>query len=157
VVTPSPAPTPARTASASAAADPAIGLKIAAPYTLRALAPAAETAFRQQLMSSAGAFGSLIGVGGREAIKDGILVGFVFVVGFPTGVMNDVAYRSTLTGLESSAGGTFTTTTIAGTEVSTGGSTSNMGLYRDGDEVIILITPSPPAVTALAEALITAN
>jgi hypothetical protein len=157
-ITPVPSATPAASASVAAAADPSIGLKIAAPYELKALDPAVEAVFRQQFMASAGAFGSLIGVGGRNVTENGTPVGFVFVVGFPAGIMNDIAYQSMVSGLESSTGVAFKTTTISGTAVSTGASaTGGVGVYKDGDNVVILITPSAANVEAVAKALIAAN
>jgi len=122
-VAPTPAPTPSpsvATATASAAPDPAIGLKIAAPFALAALDPALEATFRGQFTQGAGAFGSLIGLGGRTITEDGELAGYVFVIGFPTGMLSAAAYQAMLTGMEPGMGVTFTTQTISGVDVSVG-------------------------------------
>ena len=117
---PTPSASTAAAASASAQPDPAIGLKIAAPYKLTALDPALEAAFGSQFTQSAGAFGSLVGVGGRTITKDGKLAGYVFVIGFPPGMLSEATYQRDAQGMESSMGATFTTETISGVDVSTG-------------------------------------
>jgi hypothetical protein len=151
-VAPSFAPLP----SASTAADPAIGLTIGPPYALTPLDPTLEASLRQQYGASAGAFASLIGVGGRQVTANGIPVAFVFVIGLPSGVMSDTVYQSMLNGIASNTGVTLKTTTIAGTEVSSGATaTGNIGIYRDGDRLIMIIAPTD--LNAVAEALIAAN
>ena len=158
VVTPSGPPTAAASSSAAALADPAKGLTIGAPYTLTALDPALETSFRQQFTSSAGAFGSLIGIGGREVVQNGSLVGYVIVIGFPTGILSDAAYQTMLTGIESSSTIAFKKTTVSGVEVSSG-ATSNAGMsvFRKGDNVNLTITPTEASLTAVTTAVVTAN
>ncbi|MEA2630257.1 MAG: hypothetical protein QOE66_476 [Chloroflexota bacterium] len=118
---PSPASSPSDTPSASAAAvDPALGLKIAAPYELVALDPALEASFRQQFATSAGAFASLIGIGGREVTSSGLLAGYVFVIAFPAGVLTDASYQAMLGGIATGSQLTFTATTISGVSFSSG-------------------------------------
>jgi hypothetical protein len=152
---PSVAPSPA---ASSAAADPAQGLKISAPYTLIALDPALEASFRQQFAASVGSFGSLILLGGREAVKDGALAGYVLVIGFPSGIMSDAVYQQMLQGMTSSSNVTFVKTTVSGTEVSSGATgTAGLGVYRAGDNVVITITPTVANLGAITTALVTAN
>ncbi len=167
--TPSPtaAPTVAATAtpsastaaaSGSAQPDPAIGLKIAAPYKLTALDPALEATFQSQFTEGAGAFANLVGVGGRTITKDDKLVGYVFVIGFPAGLMSETAYQAMLTGMQSSMGVTFTTQTVSGVEVATGTSaTANVGVMQSGDHVILTLTPTAAELPTVAKALIDAN
>ncbi len=151
-------PAPGASASAAAAADPSVGLKIGSPYTLAPLDPAIETLFRQQFATSAGAFGSLIGVGGREVVSAGAPVAFVVVFGFPPGVMSDTAYQALLAGMATSPTGALTTKTISGTEVAQGASaTGTLGLYRDADRVVMVITPTAPAFEPVMKSLIDAN
>jgi hypothetical protein len=171
VATPSPtaaptvAATPAATPSASTAAasgsaqpDPAIGLKIASPYKLTALDPALEAVFREQFTQGVGAFGSLVGVGGRTVTKDGKLVGYVFVIGFPAGMMTETAYQAMLTGMQSSMGVTFTTQTVSGVDVATGTSANaNVGVMQNGDHIILTLTPTAAELPTVAKALIDAN
>jgi hypothetical protein len=163
-LTPAPSPTPTSAPSATpapstaAAADPAEGLKIADPYTLTVLDPALETTFRQQFTAAAGAFGSLIGIGGREVIDKGALAGYVIVFGFPPGAMNDTSFQSMLAGMATSSQMTFTTTTISGVQVSTASSAGGTyALFHVGDHVIMLITLQAETAPAVAKALITAN
>lgn len=155
---PSPSPSLSPSPIASTAADPANGLAIAAPYTLTALDPALEASFRQQFATSAGAFGSLIGLGGRGVVSNGTLVGYVLVIGFPTGIMSDAAYQSMLDGIASSSQLTFEKTTISGVEVSSGSTaTAGLGVYRAVDDVIITITPTASSLGAVTTALVAAN
>jgi hypothetical protein len=159
---PSPSPSPASSLSdapsASAAADPALGLKIAAPYELVALDPALETSFRQQFAVSAGAFASLIGIGGREVTSSGALAGYVFVIAFPAGVLTDASYQAMLGGIASSSQLTFTTATISGVSFSSGTTaTSGLGAFRVGDHVVMVVTPTATTLTPIATALISAN
>jgi hypothetical protein len=155
------APTPSPSvagASASAQPDPAIGLKIAAPYALAPLDPALEATFKQQFTQGAGAFGSLVGVGGRTITQDGKLVGYVFVIGFPTGMLSAAAYQAMLTGMEPGMGVTFKTQTISGVDVSTGESASaNVAVMQDGDHVILTLTPTAAELPVIAKAIIDAN
>ncbi len=155
------APTPAAsapTASASALPDPSIGLKIAAPYALTTLDPALEALFKDQFTQGAGSFGSLVGVGGKTVTQDGKLVGYVFVIGFPAGMLSDVAYKAMVTGMQSSMGVTFTTQTISGVDVSIGASTTaNMAVLQNGDHVVLALTPTAAELPKVAKALIDAN
>ena len=168
VATPEPtaAPTVAATPSASAAAaasasaqpDPAIGLKIDSPYKLTPLDPALEAVFKEQFTQGAGAFGSLVGVGGRTVTKDDKLVGYVFVIGFPAAMLSETAYQAMLTGMQSSMGVTFTTQTISGVDVASGTSaTANVGVMQSGDHVILTLTPTSAELPGIAKALIDAN
>ena len=155
------APTPSPSvavASASAAPDPAIGLKIAAPFALTELDPALEAVFRDQFTKGAGAFGSLIGLGGRTITQDGKLVGYVFVIGFPTGMLSDTAYQAMLTGMEPGMGVSFKTEKISGVDVSVGESAAaNVAVFQDGDNVVLTLSPTAAELPALAKALIDAN
>ena len=172
--TPSPSPSAAPSATASATAspsssvspsssaptapDPAAGLAIAAPYVLSTLDSALETRFRDQFGASAGAFASLIGIGGRQVNTNGALAGYVFVVGFPTGLLSDATYQGMLTGIERGSQVTFATTTISGVKVSSGSAaTSGLGAFKSGDRVILLVTPTAGNVAPIATALISAN
>ncbi len=118
------APSASTGAAGSAQPDPAIGLKIDSPYELTPLDPALEAVFQQQFTQGAGAFGSLVGVGGRTVTKDSKLVGYIFVIGFPAAMLSETAYQAMITGMQSSMGVTFTTQTISGVDVSTGTSAS---------------------------------
>jgi hypothetical protein len=160
VSTPSPTSTPLPTPSPSAppAVDAAAGLKIAAPYTLAPLDPTLEAAFRQQFSTSMGALAGLIGFGGRDIVQNGAPVGHAFVISLPAGVLTQTTYESLLQGIEGSGQMIFTTTTIAGTEVSSGtAATGALGIYRDGDRIVMVSTPAADTFTPVTKALITAN
>jgi hypothetical protein len=161
-----PAPTPSPTAtplptpspSAPAAVDAAAGLKIAAPYTLAPLDPTLEATFRQQISTSMGSLAGLIGFGGRNVVQNGAPAGFAFVISMPPGVLTDTTYRTLLQGIEGGTQMTFTTATIAGTEVSSGtAATGALGVYRDGDRIVMVVAPTAAAFTPVTKALITAN
>jgi hypothetical protein len=157
--TASPTASVAPSAAASAAlADPAVGLKIGAPYTLAPLDPALETSFRQQFAGAVGAFGSLIAVGGREIDSNGALAGYVMIMGFPAGFVTDSIYQAMLGGMTSSSQVTFTKTTVSGTEVSSGTmATAALGIYRAGDKIVMTFAPTATVLTPITTALVTAN
>ena len=155
------APTPsASTAAASGSAqpDPAIGLKIDSPYELTALDPNVESAIGSQITQSAGALGSLFGFGGRTITKDGKVAGYVFVIGFPAGLLTEATYNVMVSGMQSSMGATFTTQTISGTDVSIGAAaTGTIALLHSGDHLVMILTPTSAELPAMAKALIDAN
>jgi hypothetical protein len=157
--TPAPTPSPSTAAaSGSAAPDPSVGLKITTPYALTPLDPALEALFKEQFTAGAGTFGSLMGVGGKTVTQDGKLVGYVFVIGFPAGMLSDVAYKAMVEGMQSSMGVTFTTQTISGVDVSIGSSASaNMGVLQDGDHVVLVLTPTAAELPKVAKAIVDAN
>ena len=155
---PTPSPSPSATPLASTAADPADGLKIAAPYSLTPLDPALEASFRQQFTATAGAFASLIGIGGRDVVKSGALAGFALVIAFPPGIMSDATYQSMLAGLASSSKITLVKMTVSGVDVSSGSNgTGNLGVFRAGDHIIVVVTPTSAELSGVTRALITAN
>lgn len=157
-VAPSPGALPAPSGSVAIAPDPAIGLKIAAPYALIPLDPALEATIRQQITGSAGAFGNLIGFGGRTVSANGSPVGLVFVMSLPAGLMTDATYQALVAGMASSSQVAFTTTTISGTEVSTGsGPTGSIGMFREGDRLVLAKTQNATDLPIVAKALIDAN
>ena len=155
------APTPsASTAAASGSAqpDPAIGLKIASPYELTPLDPNVESAIGSQISQSAGALGGLFGFGGRTITKDDKVAGYVFVIGFPAGLLTEATYKVMVSGMQSSMGATFTTETISGTDVSIGAAaTGTIALLHSGDHLVMILTPASAELPAMAKALIDAN
>ncbi len=170
VATPSPtaAPTVAATAtpsastaaaaSASAQPDPSVDLKIDPPYALTPLDPTLESVFRTQFAQGTAGFGSLIGFGGRTITKDDKLAGYVLVIGLPTGMLTDVAYQTMLTGMEPGFGATFKTEKISGVDVSTGtAATASVAVMKDGDNVVMTLTPTAADLPVIEKALIDAN
>jgi len=155
------APTPsASTAAASGSAqpDPAIGLKIASPYELTPLDPNVESAIGSQISQSAGALGGLFGFGGRTITKDDKVAGYVFVIGFPAGLLTEATYNVMVSGMQSSMGATFTTETISGTDVSIGAAaTGTIALLHSGDHLVMILTPVSAELPVMAKALIDAN
>jgi len=155
------APTPsASTAAASGSAqpDPAIGLKIASPYELTPLDPNVESAIGSQISQSAGALGGLFGFGGRTITKDDKVAGYVFVIGFPAGLLTEATYKVMVSGMQSSMGATFTTETISGTDVSIGAAaTGTIALLHSGDHLVMILTPVSAELPVMAKALIDAN
>jgi hypothetical protein len=125
---------------------------------LSALAPAIEASLRQQFAASAGAFGSLIGIGARNISEGGAPVGNVLVIGLPGGVMSDAVYQVMVDGLATNTGVSLTTSTISGVEVSSGsGAAAAMSVFRRGDTVIVTLMPTDSKLTAVTTALVTAN
>ena len=156
--TPTPAPTPTQAPTATPApSDSAGGLLIAQPYSLIALDLALEAAFREQFASGAGPFAGMFGFGGREIVEAGVLRGYVFALGFPTGTLTDAIYASFLEGMSGTAL-TFTVSKIGGVDVSVAVSgASAIGVFKLGDRLLILVPASGDDLDAIAGALISAN
>jgi hypothetical protein len=152
-----PEPTAAPTVAATVAPT-AIGLKIASPYELTPLDPNVESAIGSQISQSAGALGGLFGFGGRTITKDDKVAGYVFVIGFPAGLLTEATYKVMVSGMQSSMGATFTTETISGTDVSIGAAaTGTIALLHSGDHLVMILTPVSAELPVMAKALIDAN
>ena len=75
-----------------------------------------------------------MGFGGRTITKDGKLAGYVFVIGFPPGMLTEATYNAMVSGMQSSMGATFTTQTISGVDVSIGAAAAGTSaLLHSGD------------------------
>jgi hypothetical protein len=158
--TPSAEPSTAVAPSASAVInDPTADLAIAAPYQLVALDPASEALLRQQITGSLGSLGAIMDIGVRQVTDGGTLAGYAMIMGFPTGVLSETAYKAALGGLAQSLGVTFKTTDVSGTTVSSAASaTAGYAAYQDGDDLVLVITPPGAGdPDAIAKALVTAN
>ncbi len=157
-VAPTPSASTTAAATGSAQPDPAIGLKIGSPYELTPLDPNVESAIGSQISQSAGALGGLFGFGGRTITKDDKVAGYVFVIGFPAGLLTEATYNVMVSGMQSSMGATFTTETISGTDVSIGAaSTGTIALLHSGDHLVMILTPTSAELPAMAKSLIDAN
>ena len=159
---PTPSPTPAPTAttapSASAAVDPAAGLAIADPYTLQELDAAAAETIQGAMAKGMGAFASVIHVGMREVQKAGTIVGYVMVIQFPTGTLSDTTYNGFLAGIASTGSSTLKVVKVGSTSISTGTMSGlSVGMYRAGDAVMLIMSPTATEVVPIAKALIAAN
>lgn len=141
----------------TAGVDPAKGLAIDAPYSLTALPPALQTAFEQQMAAGLGGFGNSIQVGFRQ-VTGGTGMSILMVLAFPTGFLNDAAYKAALGGMGTSMGATFTTTTVEGVEVSTGTqATGGVAVFHIGDHMLVVISPTAAETLPISTALIKAN
>ena len=153
-----PSASTAAAASASAQPDPSVDLKIDAPYALTALDPTLESVFRTQFAQNSSGFGSLIGFGGRTITKADTLAGYVLVIGLPAGMLSDTAYQAMLAGMEPGLGTTLKTEKISGVDVSTGtAATASVAVMKDGDNVVMTLTPTAAELPAIEKALIDAN
>ncbi len=156
--TPTAAATPTPAAIASAAVDPAAGLAIAAPYALVDLDPATAAAIQGSIESGLGAYSGLFHVGTREATKSGKLAAYIMVMQFPAGTLTDSTYPAVLGGIAASSKVPFKPTDVAGTSVSTGTlSTVNVGVFRSGDHIVLVLALAKDDVLPISKALITAN
>jgi hypothetical protein len=137
--------------------DPAKDLAIGAPYSLTALPPALQTVFEQQMAAGLGGFGNAIQVGFRQ-VTGGTGMSILMVIGFPTGFLNAAAYQAALSGMGTSMGATFSTTTVEGVDVSTGTqATGGVAVFHVGDHMLVVISPTPAETLPISTALIKAN
>jgi hypothetical protein len=162
--TPTPSPTPSPTAaptaspSASAAVDPAAGLAIADPYTIKELDAAAAETIQGAMEKGMGAFASVIQVGTREIQKAGTTVGYVLVIAFPAGTLTDETYKGFLAGIATTSTSTWKVVKVDNYSISTGTMSGiSVGMFRAGDAVMLIMAPSAAEVVPIAKALIAAN
>jgi hypothetical protein len=158
--TPAPTGSPAlgaSTAPSAAAVDPAIGLKIGAPYTLATLPAADEQTLQGQMAAGLGAFGSTIQTGFRQ-VNGGTGGTILMVIAFPTGALNDIAFQATVSALASSMHATLTQSTIGGVEVSSGTTaTGGIAVFHVADHLLVVTSQTATDAVPVATALITAN
>jgi hypothetical protein len=141
----------------AAAVDPALDLKIAAPYTLAAMPAAAEQLLQNQMAAGMGAFGSAVQVGFRQ-VSGGTGTTILMVIAFPTGSLNDIAYQAALGGMASSLHATLTPTTVGGVEVSSGKTaTGAVAVFHIADHLLVVISQTPTDAIPVATALVSAN
>jgi hypothetical protein len=156
-VAPTPSASTAAAASGSAQPDPAIGLEIAAPYTLAPLDAALEATLGAQL-GQLGSVGGLVGVGGRSILNAGKPAGFVEVIALPPGMLTDQMYTTLLGAIGPSTGATFSTETVGGVTVSKATTpTGGLSIFHAGDRIIMTIIPTGGDLDAATKALIDAN
>ena len=155
---PTPSPTEAASPSASAAVDPAAGLAIADPYTLKELDSAAAQTIAGAMEKGMGAFASVIHVGMREVQKAGATVGYVMVIEFPSGTLSDTTYNGFLAGITSTGDTTWKVVKVDSYSVSTGTMSGlSVGMFKAGDAVMLIMSPTAAEVVPIAKALIAAN
>lgn len=141
----------------TAGVDPAKDLAIGAPYSLTTLPPALQTVFEQQMAAGLGGFGNSIQVGFRQ-VTGGTGMSILMVMAFPTGFLNPAAYQAALSGMGTSMGATFTTTSVEGVDVSTGTqATGGVAVFHVGDHMLVVISPTPAETLPISTALIKAN
>jgi hypothetical protein len=140
------------------AVDPAVGLKIDAPYSLVALPGALQQQLETSMATSLGAFGQSIKVGFRQVSGGAGMISILMVISFPPGTLNATAYQAALSGMGGSMGATFTTTAVDGVDVSSGTmSTGGVAIFHDGDQMVMVIAPTPSDALPIATALVKAN
>jgi hypothetical protein len=170
--TASPAPTAAPTAAlteapsvaasvapgASAKVDPAVGLNIAAPYTLAPLAPALETQMETAMTAAMGSLASIVQIGARTAEKDGVTQSYVIVMRLPGVPITGAGFLDSVAGGAAGQTGTIAKTTIGGKDVRviTTGANVNMVLIL-GDRVLFVGGATNDIETGVITALVSAN
>ncbi|HEX8026695.1 MAG TPA: hypothetical protein VF484_10855 [Candidatus Limnocylindrales bacterium] len=161
---PTAAPTVAPTVAASVGAgesakpDPAVGLNIAAPYTLAPLAPALETQMETAMTAAMGSMASIVQIGARTAEKDGVTQSYVIVMRLPGVPITGAGFLDSVAGGAAGTTGTIEKTTIGGKDVRvvTSGANVNM-LVILGDRVLFVGGATRDIDTAVVTALVSAN
>jgi len=139
-----------------ASVDPAVGLKIGAPYTLVVVDPATAALLR--------GIKSEWPAGGRDVLRNGTKVGWIMVHGLiVAGLASGASQADIQDDMKTFGdllGAKLQETTIGSTLAWTTGSNNDGSamFYRAGDTLVQVGTPGSPDVTrAIAEALIAAN
>ena len=139
-------------------ADPLLGVKIGAPYTLTELPAAKADAIQAGIEKDLGAYGKAVHVGVRSIDQAGQPVAYLMVVAFPRGTLNDNIYGQVITDLSMGAEADFTAKPISNVPVSFG--TLNGGsvaVFRTGDVAMIALSPTTTDLTPIVSSLVTAN
>ena len=110
-----------------------------------------------QMAASLSGAGGQLQVGFRQ-VGGGTGIPILMVMGFPAGTLNAAAYQAALTGMTTSMGATFTTTTVDGVDVSSGNAaTGGVTVFHVGDHMLVVIGTPETDGLAIAKALISAN
>ncbi len=142
----------------AAIADPLLGVKIGAPYTLTELPPSKADTIQAGIEKDLGAFGKAVHVGVRSIDQAGKPVAYLMVVAFPRGTLNDNIYGQVITDLSMGAEADFTPKLISNVPVSFGTlSGGSVAVFRTGDLVMVTLSPTPTDLTPVVSALVSAN
>ena len=105
-----------------------------------------------------GAFGRAVRVGARSITRDGAGVAFLLAIAFPRGTLDDKTYADAVSVLEQGAEQSFPTQLISNVEVRTGTmGGGQVGLFRKGDTLVIVLAATGSIVVPVVTALIAAN
>ena len=141
-----------------ATADPLLGVKIGAPYTLTDLPASKADAIQAGIEKDLGAYGKAVHVGVQSIDQAGKPVAYLMVVAFPRGTLNDNIYGQVITDLSMGAEANFTSKLISNVPVSFGTlSGGSVAVFRTGDVVMITLSPTPTDLTPVVSALVGAN
>ena len=139
-------------------ADPAASLRINQPFGLATLPAATADTLQATFTKDLGAFGKAVRVGARAVTRDGSNVGFVLAVGFPRQTLDATTYADAVATLEAGAEQSFAKRQILNVEVTTGTiGGGEVGLFRVGDTLVIVLGATSAVVVPIVTALINAN
>jgi hypothetical protein len=139
-------------------ADPAATIRIGTPFGVTALPAATADSLQATFTKDLGAFGKAVRVGARSITRDGAGVAFLLAVAFPRGTLDDKTYADAVSVLEQGAEQSFPMQLISNVEVRTGTmGGGQVGLFRKGDTLVIVLAATSSIVVPVVTALIAAN
>jgi hypothetical protein len=139
-------------------ADPAAALRIGTPFAVTGLPAATAAGLQATFTKDLGAFGKAVRVGVRSITRDGASVAFLLAVAFPRGTLDDKTYGDAVSVLEQGAEQSFPKRLISNVEVRTGTmGGGQVGLFRKGDTLVIVLAGTDAIVVPVVTALIAAN
>jgi hypothetical protein len=143
---------------AIAEADPAAAILIATPFGLTTLPASTADTLQATFEKDLGGFGKAVRVGARSITRDGASVAFLLAVRFPRQTLDAKAYADAVSVLEQGAETSFSRQLISNVEVTTGTmGGGQVGLFRKGDTLVVVLASSNSIVVPVVTALIAAN
>jgi hypothetical protein len=140
------------------AADPAAAIRIGIPFGVADLPAATADTLQATFAKDLGAFGKAVRVGTRSITRDGAGVAFLLAVAFPRQTLDDKTYADAVSILEQGAEQPFPQRLISNVDVRTGTmGGGQVGLFRKGDTLVIVLASSSSIVVPVVTALIAAN
>jgi len=139
-------------------ADPAGTIRIGIPFGVTGLPAATADSLQATFTKDLGAFGKAVRVGARSITRDGAGVAFLLAVAFPRGTLDDKTYADAVSVLEQGAEQSFPMQLISNVAVRTGTmGGGQVGLFRKGDTLVIVLAATGSIVVPVVTALIAAN
>jgi hypothetical protein len=156
------APTaPASTAPSGgtgSASDPAKDVKIAAPYALVELPPAAGQILEQQMATNLGGAAGKVTFGFRQVTGGAGPGDVLLVLQFAPNTLSDIGYGAVLGGMTASMKADLTKSTESGVEISSGKiQAGSMAIFHKGDTLFVAISSTSQDALPIAKALVKAN
>ncbi|HEY4751638.1 MAG TPA: hypothetical protein VIH37_00020, partial [Candidatus Limnocylindrales bacterium] len=145
-------------AAPGASAAQLLDVTIGAPYTLTDLPASKADTIQAGIEKDLGPYGKAVHASVKEIQQGGTTAGYLMVVAFPNGTLTDNVYQQVITDLSMGAESDFTTKPVGAVPVSYGTlGGGSVAVFRQGDLVMIALSPTTTDLTPVVTALVKAN